>query len=145
MTFPVVCDYTEKEEQVRKRGNMIGKYCKLNSNFRLLWKTQMSDLVLIAICSSRFSNLKISWFWCLLNILLTFVVHVALSGSTSLSNLCNTALGHRLDNLASMRNVSICKHINRAKRTINLCDSRIYAHTFGPTEVPCNYKIPMAC
>lgn len=62
-----------------------------------------------------------------MNILQTFVVHVALSGSTSLSNLCNTALGHKLDNLASMRNVSICKDIHRAKRTLGIinlhCDS----------------------
>lgn len=39
----------------------------------------------------------------------TLVVQVALSGSTSLSSLCRTALGHREDSLASMRNVNICK------------------------------------
>lgn len=39
--------------------------------------------------------------------LLTFVVHVALRGSTSLSNLCSTALGHRVESRASIRNVSI--------------------------------------
>ena len=37
----------------------------------------------------------------------TLVVQVALSGSTSRSSLCRTALGHRDDSRASMRNVSI--------------------------------------
>lgn len=41
------------------------------------------------------------------------VVQVALSGSTSLSSLCRTALGHREDSLASMRNVNICKNKNK--------------------------------
>ena len=65
---------------------------------------------------------KTLWFRC------TLVVQVALSGSTSLSSLCRTALGHSDDSRASIRNVSIY-NTTAENSSINITDGRHPAQT----------------
>ena len=106
------------------------------------WSNQIVTLDFIYMTFCEFLNLATrsdvlsscfltdnTWCWRSALCWFTLVVQVARSGSTSRSSLCRTALGHRDESRANIRNVSIWKHEHRVGSvwTLSLsCTGRVF-------------------